>query len=231
MDFSVERLAEIYAMIGPAGVVLLFVALFALYIILWELIYMSAVWRNFKRDFLDLEHGEDRCLRNIDPKRANPLIRIIYEIVTTHAKHSDDVRAEVSYLLHRNFKSVSNGLCWLKLISVISPLLGLLGTVWGMVSVFQSMADVSQANAAVLASGIWSALITTIMGLTVAIPTLMAYYYLLLKFRGFHIEAIEHSYRALEVCRRLRLRGSHRFGAEDDEDAGERANEPSAQPI
>ena len=70
-----------------------------------------------------------------------------------------------------------------------------------MVDVFQSMADITRANASLLASGIWSALLTTIMGLTIAIPTLMSYYYLMLKFRGFHIEAIEHSYRALEVCR------------------------------
>ena len=208
MTFSSDNLSEIYAMIGPAGVVLVAVALLSLYLILWQLFYMAAVWRNFRRDFLDLERGEDRCLRSVDPKRANPLIRIIYEIVTTHAQHSDDVRAEVGYLFHRNFKRVNNALCWLKLISVISPLLGLLGTVWGMVAVFQAMEDFSHANATVLASGIWSALITTIMGLCVAIPTLMAYYYLMLKFRGFHIEAVEHSYRALEVCRRLRRRAS-----------------------
>lgn len=94
--------------------------------------------------------------------------------------------------------------------------MGLLGTVWGMVWVFQAMADVTHANAGVLASGIWSALITTIMGLCVAIPTLMAYYYLMLKFRSFHIEAVEHSYRALEVCRRLKKPAKEsRF--EDDE--------------
>jgi len=75
-----------------------------------------------------------------------------------------------------------------------------------MVDVFQSMSDVTHANAQILASGIWSALITTIMGLSVAIPTLMCYYYLMLKFRGFHIEAIEHSYRALEVMRKIRAK-------------------------
>lgn len=203
MEFSVERLSEMYSMIGPVGAVLLFVAFFAVYIALWQLIYMTAVWRNFRKEFLDLERGEDRCLSNIDPKRANPLIRIIYEIVVTHSAHSDDIRAEVGYLFHRNFKRVTNGLCWLKLISVISPLLGLLGTVWGMVDVFQGMADIAKANASLLASGIWSALVTTIMGLCIAIPSLMSYYYLMLKFRGFHIEAIEHSYRALEVCRNL----------------------------
>lgn len=204
MDFSADSLSHIYEMIGPVGVVLVLVAIFALYISVWQIIYMTAVWRNFKRDFLDLERGRDRCLRNIDPKRANPLIRIIYEIVKIHGDHSDDIRAEVGYLFHRNFKRVTNGLYWLKLISVIAPLLGLLGTVWGMIDVFQHMSDMSKANADVLASGIWEALITTVMGLVVAIPTLMAYYYLMLKLRGFHIEAIEHSYRALEVVRKLR---------------------------
>lgn len=202
MSFSWSQSLEIVHLFGPVGIVLLFVALLALYLIVQQLIYMSLVWRSFKRDFLDLERGEDRCLRNIDPTQANPLIRIIYDIVSTHSAHSDDIRAEVSYLFYRNFKSVSNSLCWLKLISVISPLLGLLGTVWGMVAVFRSMGDMSAANATLLASGIWSALLTTVLGLTVAIPTLMAYYYLMLKFRGFHIEAVEHSYRALEVCRR-----------------------------
>lgn len=215
---SWEKFEAVYAMIGPAGVALVFVALFAVYLIVWQLCYMTAVWRNFRRDFLDIEQGKDRCLRHIDPKKANPLIRIIYDIVTTHGDHSDDIRAEVSYLFYRNFKRVSNGLCWLKLIAVVAPLMGLLGTVWGMVWVFQAMADVTNANAGVLASGIWSALITTIMGLCVAIPTLMAYYYLMLKFRSFHIEAVEHSYRALEVCRRMKKTGKEsRF---EDADAG-----------
>lgn len=204
MDFSADSLSHIYDMIGPAGVVLVVVAIFALYISVWQIIYMTAVWKNFKRDFLDIERGSSRCLRNIDPKRANPLIRIIYEIVKTHGEHSDDIRAEVGYLFHRNFKRVTNGLYWLKLISVIAPLLGLLGTVWGMIDVFQHMSDMSKANADVLASGIWEALITTVMGLVVAIPTLMSYYYLMLKLRGFHIEAVEHSYRGLEVYRRIK---------------------------
>lgn len=59
-------------------------------------------------------------------------------------------------------------------ISSISPLLGLLGTVTGMISVFSSLADEyaagSQANPGMLAGGIWEALITTAAGLCVAIP-------------------------------------------------------------
>ncbi len=200
-----ERIAEIYSLVGPVGVVLIFVAIAALYIALRETLYLNSVWKSFRRDFLDLERGQDRCFAVRDPKRANPLIQIIYDIVTTHSAHSDDIRAEVGYLFYRNFKRVTNGLCWLKLIAVISPLLGLLGTVTGMLTVFQSLSDISLAQSGVLASGIWSALITTVEGLVIAIPTLMTYYWLMMKFKGFHIEAIEHSYRALEVTRRLNV--------------------------
>lgn len=207
-DWS-QRISDIYALFGPVGVVLLFVAVVALYIALREALYLNAVWKSFRRDFLDLERGEDRCLSVRDPERTNPLIQIIYDIVTTHSAHSDDIRAEVGYLFYRNFKRVSNGLCWLKLISVISPLLGLLGTVSGMMTVFHSLSDISAAQSGVLASGIWSALTTTVEGLVIAIPTLMTYYWLTMKFKGFHIEAIEHSYRALEVTRRLKVIPGH----------------------
>lgn len=196
-------LESLYQMIGPAGIALVFVAFYAIYLSVWMNVYLMRVWRNFRRDFLDLESGKDRCLRHLDRNKANPLIRIIYDIAVTHGSHSDDIRAEVAYLFHRNFKQVSNGLCWLKLISVISPLLGLLGTVFGMVEVFQSLSFTDVPSTEVLAGGIWQALITTVMGLCIAIPTLMVYYALMLKFRGFHIEAVEHSYRALEVVHRL----------------------------
>lgn len=213
-----DNISEIYALIGPAGVALIFVGLFAIYLSVWLIIYLANVWRHFRRDFLDLEHGKDRCLKDIDRKNTNPLIRIIYDIVATHGSHSDDIRAEVAYLFHRNFKRVTNCLCWLRLISVVSPLLGLLGTIFGMVAVFQSLATTEVPSSEVLASGIWQALITTVMGLCIAIPTLMVYYALMLKFRGFHIEAVEHSYRALEVCQHLKKPAKP--GVSDDEEKG-----------
>ena len=74
-------------------------------------------------------------------------------LVAFHGSHSNDIRAEVAYLFHRNFKKVSHGLSWLKLISVISPLLGLLGTVFGMVAVFKSISLVDTLATEVLAAG------------------------------------------------------------------------------
>ncbi|MCV2869208.1 MotA/TolQ/ExbB proton channel family protein [Defluviimonas sp. WL0002] len=63
----------------------------------------------------------------------------------------------------------------LELIAVISPLLGLLGTVTGMIQSFQELAAAEgAANASVLAGGIWQALLTTAAGLVVAIPAAIA---------------------------------------------------------
>lgn len=199
-----QTLISCYQFIGPAGVALILVAIYAVYLAVWLTLYLNSVWNNFRKDFLDIENGQSQCLRHLDRENANPLIRIIYDIVLSQAANPDNLRGEVAYLFHRNFKRVNNSLIWLKVISVISPLLGLLGTVFGMVEVFQSLSFAEVPSTDVLASGIWQALVTTVMGLCIAIPTMMAYYALVMKFRGLHIEAVEHCYRALEVVKSLK---------------------------
>ncbi|MEI3354082.1 MAG: hypothetical protein V8R49_03660 [Duodenibacillus massiliensis] len=52
MEVSVAGFDALYRLIGPAGLALCVVALFALYVGLWQLFYMSAVWRNFKHDWI-----------------------------------------------------------------------------------------------------------------------------------------------------------------------------------
>lgn len=67
---------------------------------------------------------------------------------------------------------------YLAIIANATPLLGLLGTVIGMIKAFMQIQQLNgQVNASVLAGGIWEALITTAAGLTVAIPSLVIYHY------------------------------------------------------
>ena len=63
----------------------------------------------------------------------------------------------------------------LSTVAAIAPLLGLLGTVAGMIQVFRDVAGVENPDIALLARGIWEALLTTGFGLTVAIPTYVAF--------------------------------------------------------
>jgi biopolymer transport protein ExbB len=63
----------------------------------------------------------------------------------------------------------------LSAVAAVSPLLGLLGTVQGMIGVFQEVADQVNPSVSQLAGGIWMALLTTAYGLVVAIPFYLAY--------------------------------------------------------
>ncbi|HEC49618.1 MAG TPA: MotA/TolQ/ExbB proton channel family protein, partial [Candidatus Desulfofervidus auxilii] len=78
----------------------------------------------------------------------------------------------------KELKKLESYLPTLATIANISPLLGLLGTVTGMIKAFMVVEKMgNKVNAGFLAGGIWEAMITTAFGLTVAIPTLMFYSY------------------------------------------------------
>ena len=78
----------------------------------------------------------------------------------------------------REVARMRRGLEALAVIGTIAPLLGLLGTIYGMISAFRTAAEQGLGRAEVLATGIYEALVTTAAGLTVAVPTLLVYYYL-----------------------------------------------------
>jgi Biopolymer transport proteins len=89
----------------------------------------------------------------------------------------------------------------LGLIAAISPLLGLLGTVIGMIEVFQVISVEGVGKADVLAGGISKALNTTAAGLTVAIPSLVAYRLFEARVDRFVIEIEQHALRFVELLK------------------------------
>ncbi|MBP7459678.1 MAG: MotA/TolQ/ExbB proton channel family protein [Candidatus Delongbacteria bacterium] len=85
-------------------------------------------------------------------------------------------------------------------IAAVSPLIGFLGTVTGMIRTFMAIeAHTGQVEPAILAGGIWEALITTAVGLTIGIPALIAYNYLVTKVEKFAFEIQQSSLDLLEV--------------------------------
>ncbi len=77
---------------------------------------------------------------------------------------------ELSVIGTKQVRQVEKGLSWLGLIATIAPLLGLTGTVTGMIRAFTVISQSTSVNPSMLAGGIWEALITTAAGLLVAIP-------------------------------------------------------------
>lgn len=91
----------------------------------------------------------------------------------------------INTLMQVQMKGIYSSMYFLKLCAAIGPLLGLLGTVLGMVDVFANLSERSMPDPSMLAGGIWEALLTTVMGLTLAIPALIVHYYLLMNLRAF----------------------------------------------
>jgi biopolymer transport protein ExbB len=174
--------------IGPAGFALIGLAFLSLYLFLFVGVYLAWVplrFRSFCSELRKTDLSKTEAL-----SENNPISRVLW-IVLAHQTPRSELQGEVQYLFQRNLGSSYVSLTLLRLISVISPLLGLLGTVLGITRVFREMSMQAVVDNATLAGGIWEALVTTIMGMSVAIPTLVFYYLLRLRTRSLMIECME----------------------------------------
>jgi len=102
--------------------------------------------------------------------------KILEPVFETLAAGRDE--RELSIAGTRLVREIEKGLSWLSLITTIAPLLGLTGTVQGMISTFYAIEQTQSAQPAILAGGIYVALITTIAGLLVAVPLHVGHHYL-----------------------------------------------------
>ena len=105
------------------------------------------------------------------------------------AENVEAVQAVARQIVSR----MERGLTTLSLIVEISPLLGLLGTVTGMVRLFTDVAQHGLGEPAAISRGIFEALITTVTGLVIAIPTLVAYMYLRRRIETLVLELERHT--------------------------------------
>lgn len=183
--------------IGPAGWILLLTAVWSLFLFIKCSVFTALIAHDFRKQFAAMEKGQHDPLEDNPRWRGNPMLAIMQDIARFHANHSRDLKSEVAFLFYKYFRKINHSVAWLRMLSAVAPLLGLMGTVLGMVRMFRALASEDQVDAALLAGGIWEALLTTALGLAVAIPSLVFYYRLSLRLREFAIEAVEYGYRML----------------------------------
>ncbi len=171
-------LARLLAAGGPIIVILAILAVLSLGVALVKLIQF--LWLGVGRvGFVAptvarlRAHEADAVIEALDRQR-NPVARVMAAAIRgrSNPRMSDDlVREETTRVAQAQLDGLERGLALLGLVATIAPLLGLLGTVLGMIEAFQQMETVGdRVEPAVLAGGIWEALLTTAAGLSVAIP-------------------------------------------------------------
>lgn len=176
---GIARLIELG---GPVVPVQLALSVIALAIIVAKLVQFVRA-RAWSHGFVDpvarMMHGGDFAGADAALAReTGPVAAVMKAAAAGRATGAADatVREEVERIAQAQLDSLERGLPQLGLIATISPLLGLLGTVTGLVGAFQQLARAGdRVDPAILSSGIWEALLTTVIGLVIAIPAATCY--------------------------------------------------------
>jgi biopolymer transport protein ExbB len=138
----------------------------------WHLIKLGA-WNKKQADEI-LKLWLEKKVEPVNANRQNIRAKILGQTILAISDKNytnEMVREECVRLANKDLNEARRGLRIIDLIITIAPLVGLLGTVLGMIEAFQALQDSgAQADPSALAGGIWEALLTTAAGMGIAIP-------------------------------------------------------------
>lgn len=151
---------------GEVGFIIIALGIIGLLLAVWRLVALFSVSQSVKKQQQQLDQ----------PENTNPLGRVLM----AYGELPDNIEAEVleakmDEAVLRELPALERGQSIIKLFAGIAPLLGLLGTVTGMIATFQAITNFGTGDPKLMASGISQALITTVLGLVSAIPLLLAH--------------------------------------------------------
>ncbi|WP_444882981.1 MotA/TolQ/ExbB proton channel family protein [Microbulbifer sp. PSTR4-B] len=144
------------------GYIITAVGVFAMLLAIFRLIVLTGVSAKVSAQ-----------LRSSTPNTNNPLGRVLAVAEENKGVDGETLELKMEEAVLKERPAIESGLNLLKIIAMVAPLLGLLGTVTGMIVTFQAITIFGAGDPRAMAGGISSALITTVLGLCVAIPTVL----------------------------------------------------------
>jgi len=142
--------------------------------------------------------------RNICQKYSGPLSNIILMALDHYPVSKEEMREILEDQGRQEIRVLQKGLVWLEAIAAVAPLMGLLGTVLGMVQVFSVIQEQGIGQTAALSGGISQALLTTVTGLFVGIPALIAYYYFSYKSENLILDIEKYSNQLINKIKQIK---------------------------
>ncbi len=147
---------------GYIGYAITAVGVFAFLLAIWRLIVLTGVSAKVNKQL-----KTEKAMEN------NPLGRVLKIHEDNPTMDPETLELKLSEGILRETPKLESGLTLLKIISAVAPLMGLLGTVTGMIVTFQAITIFGAGDPKAMAGGISGALVTTVLGLLVAIPTVL----------------------------------------------------------
>jgi biopolymer transport protein ExbB len=147
---------------GYVGYAITAVGVFAFILAIWRLLVLTGVGAK-----VNSQLKSDKANEN------NPLGRVLKIHEDNPSMDTETLELKLSEGILKETPKLESGLTLLKIISAVAPLMGLLGTVTGMIITFQAITIFGAGDPKAMAGGISGALVTTVLGLLVAIPTVL----------------------------------------------------------
>jgi len=127
-----------------------------------------------------LKEGNEQKALDLAQNSKSPMGRVLVQAMAVKDMDREMLETVIINATDEEVRNLSSYVQALATIGNIAPILGLLGTVIGMIKAFMVIQQMGgKVNAAVLAGGIWEAMLTTALGLAVALPTMVAHSYLI----------------------------------------------------
>jgi len=183
---QIPNLSERIAQGGPVGYLILLLAGFAYLLGGYRFFHLSLIGKRMRKQLQSREHRLD-----------NPLGRILAKVEHAPMTNHEALSLLVEEALIEEQARLDYALTFLKLIAAIAPMLGLLGTVTGMIETFQAIAMHGTGDPKLMSGGISEALVTTVEGLVTAIPILLLHSVLSSQSQAFGILLEAHAAAAL----------------------------------
>ena len=152
---------------GFIGYVILVLGAIGLLIVIWRFFVLTALGARIRKQ-----------LRSEEPDTGNPLGRVMQACIDDRDKDVETMELKLDEAIAKETPRIEYGLSFIKILAAVAPLLGLLGTVTGMIQTFQAITLFGTGDPKLMAGGISTALVTTVMGLVVAIPLVLLHSYL-----------------------------------------------------
>jgi len=164
---------------GVVGYVIIGLGIIGLLIALWRLLFLSGV-----------SAGMRKQLKTSEASEKNPLGRILKVYDENRMNDTETLELKLDEAILREAPALEKWQGGIKVLAAVAPLLGLLGTVTGMIATFQAITLFGTGDPKLMAGGISQALVTTVLGLCVAIPLVLLHSWVAGRSRSL-IEVLE----------------------------------------
>lgn len=182
---------------GTIGSIIIVVGVIAMLFAIYKMIYLTIVGAKVN----------SQLKNTAKPNKSNPLGRVLMVYENDKTMDIETLELKLGEAILQETPALERFLTLVKIISTVAPLMGLLGTVTGMIEVFQQITLFGTGDPQIMAGGISGALVTTVLGISVAIPTVLIH--TLIKSRSDRILHIMEEQATGIIARKAESSGSN----------------------